>query len=121
MERGSAIIGYTQEHSSPLAADHHSICKFASDTDKNYMCIKDVLKMMRPKIIFATEDNTGPSVLIPRSLTSILNRSTQGRADERRSSNIEAVKELQDILGVSHPSESELNASKAQKMKESYQ
>ena len=71
--------------------------------------------------MLATGDNTGPPALIQRSLTSILNRSTQGGANEGRFSNVEAAKELQDILGVTHSSESELDASKAQKMEGSCQ
>ncbi|KAL9018256.1 MAG: hypothetical protein Q9185_004422 [Variospora sp. 1 TL-2023] len=115
VERASAILGYPQEHSSPLAADHHSICKFVSNTDENYVCVKGVLKMMRSKIDFAA----GLPSALPasqRPLGTVSIRSTRDGAGERRSSAAEATKELQEILGVTYSLESELNARMAQKM-----
>ncbi|KAL8675701.1 MAG: hypothetical protein Q9224_007406, partial [Gallowayella concinna] len=115
VERASAILGYPQEHSSPLAADHHSICKFNSNTDENYVCVKGILKMMRSKIEIAT----GLSTALPatqRPLDSVSIQSAQDRAGEPRSSAAEATKELQEILGITYSVESDLNARKAQKM-----
>ncbi|KAL8853982.1 MAG: hypothetical protein Q9221_001105 [Calogaya cf. arnoldii] len=120
VERASAILGYPQEHSSPLAADHHSICKFANDRDENYVCVKGVLKMMRSKIDFASKLDTAPSA-IQRSLISDSNRSAHDGADERRSDAARTTKELQGILGITFSSESELNARNAQKMEGSCQ
>ncbi|KAL8643449.1 MAG: hypothetical protein Q9226_008364, partial [Calogaya cf. arnoldii] len=120
VERASAILGYPQEHSSPLVADHHSICKFANDRDENYVCVKGVLKMMRSKIDFATELNTALSA-IQESLISDSNRSAHGGADEGRSDAARTTKELQEILGITFSSESELNARNAQKMEGSCQ
>ncbi|KAL9035623.1 MAG: hypothetical protein Q9214_006494, partial [Letrouitia sp. 1 TL-2023] len=121
VERGSAVLGYPQEHSSPLAADHHSICKFASDTDEKYICVKGVLKMIRSKILLGTGDDTDPSAYVQKPLTSTLNPPTRGGPYERHSSNAGIAKELQDILGVSDSTESEFNTSKAQMLEGSCQ
>ncbi|CAL8574483.1 hypothetical protein XPA_000443 [Xanthoria parietina] len=120
VERASAILGYPQEHSSPLVADHHSICKFASDSDENYICVKGILKMVRSKIDFATRLSIAP-LAAQASRSSVSLRSGQGGADERRTGAAEMMKELQEVLGISFSSESELNARKAQKMEGSCQ
>ena len=45
VEKESATLGYPQELSSPLNADHHSICKFKNRDDTNYMIVKGMLKL----------------------------------------------------------------------------
>ncbi|OAF56412.1 hypothetical protein VC83_06681 [Pseudogymnoascus destructans] len=40
VEKESGILGYPQETSMPLNADHHSICKFESPVDANYVTVR---------------------------------------------------------------------------------
>ena len=121
MEKGSAVLGYPQEYSSPLAADHHGICKFASHTDEKYVCLKYVLKMIRSKIILGTGDNNGPPAHVQNPLTSVSNQLMEREVDKRRSSYAEAAQTLQDILGVSDSIESDFNTRRAQKLEGSCQ
>lgn len=121
MEKGSAILGYPQEHSSPLAADHHGICKFASDTHENYICLKSVLKMMRSKVLTRAGHSTDQPLQAPTSISSLRYRPAQEGLDEGRSENAETAKELRDILGVLDSTNTEYNASKAQKFEGSCQ
>jgi len=44
VEKESGILGYPQETSVPLDADHHTICKFESRNDPNYIKVKNILK-----------------------------------------------------------------------------
>ena len=106
------MLGYPQEYSSPLVADHHGVCKFPSDADEKYVCVKNVLMMIRSKLL----SETGNS-----SLTNIINRPSQRGADERRSSNLEIARDLRDILGISDSTELEFNIKKTQRLKGSCQ
>ncbi|KAL8804696.1 MAG: hypothetical protein Q9182_002388 [Xanthomendoza sp. 2 TL-2023] len=115
VERASAILGYPQEHSSPLAADHHSICKYASNTDENFVCVKGFLKIMRSKIEIATGLSTALHAT-EEPLGSAPIPSAPDGASERPSSAAEVTKGLQELLGIIYPVESDLNAKKSQKM-----
>ena len=50
MERDSAVLDYPNEISSPLNADHHTVCKFASPHDSNYANVKNVIRATISKI-----------------------------------------------------------------------
>ena len=50
VEKESAVLGYSQETSNPLNADHHTICKFQSREDANYMSVKNMLKSWASKL-----------------------------------------------------------------------
>lgn len=76
--------------------------------------------MVRSKIDFATRLSIAP-LAAQASRSSVSIRSGQGGADERRTGAAEMMKELQEVLGISFTSESELNARKAQKMEGSCQ
>lgn len=39
----SAILGYPKEQQVPMSADHRSICKFETQTDPNYVIIRNAL------------------------------------------------------------------------------
>ena len=43
LDKDSAILGYSKEISRPLYADHHSICKYASPEDANYVNVRNAL------------------------------------------------------------------------------
>ena len=45
VEKESAILGYPQELSNSLNADHHSICKFRNRDDPNYVTVIGLLKL----------------------------------------------------------------------------
>ena len=49
-EKESGVLGYTHELSSPLNADHHSICKVKSKEDDNDKHVKDVLKLWASRL-----------------------------------------------------------------------
>ena len=46
VERDSAILDYPHEISSPLNANHSTICKYVSRTDANYVSVRNVLKTL---------------------------------------------------------------------------
>ena len=50
VERESAVLGYPNEISSPLIADHHTICKYPSNLDQNYVNVRNVLKSLVEKL-----------------------------------------------------------------------
>lgn len=49
VERDSAILGYFNEISAPLNADHARVSKYPSPQDPNYMTVKNVIKSMVEK------------------------------------------------------------------------
>lgn len=50
VEKESGVLGYPQETSNPLNADHHTICKFKSREDGNYISVKSMLKLWASKL-----------------------------------------------------------------------
>jgi WD40 repeat protein len=42
--KDSALLGYGNEESRPLEADHHTVCKFKNEDDSKYIIVRDVLK-----------------------------------------------------------------------------
>lgn len=50
VEKESGVLGYPQEISNPLNADHHSICKFKNRDDGNYISVKNMIKMWASKL-----------------------------------------------------------------------
>ena len=46
LEKDSSILGYPGEISKPLDADHHNVCKYASQQDPNYISVRNVLKSL---------------------------------------------------------------------------
>ena len=50
VEKESGVLGYPQEISSPLNADHHTICKFKSREDGSYISVKSMLKLWASKL-----------------------------------------------------------------------
>ena len=51
VEQPSATLGYPEEGSAPLFADHHHICKFSSSVDPNYVTVTNTLVTMVEKIL----------------------------------------------------------------------
>lgn len=46
VEKDSAVLGYPDEVSMAMKADHHTICKFPSREDVNYINLRNLLKTM---------------------------------------------------------------------------
>lgn len=49
MEKTSAVLDYPREISSPLNADHQSVCKFDGPRDANYIAVRNILKLVTSK------------------------------------------------------------------------
>ena len=45
VDKESAILGYPNEMSSALNADHHGMSKYSSPSDANYVHVRNVLRM----------------------------------------------------------------------------
>ncbi len=67
VEKESAVLGYPQEISNPLNADHHSICKFKSRDDGNYISVKNMLNLWASKVsqLRAPSESSGLKSIIP--------------------------------------------------------
>ena len=50
VEKESGVLGYPQETSNPLNADHHTICKYRSREDGNYISVKNMLRLWALKL-----------------------------------------------------------------------
>jgi WD40 repeat protein len=86
VEKESGILGYPQESSSPLNADHHTICKFENREDPNYITIRNLIKYWasRPKFRvnkLPTSDHSAGHLNLP---------------------------EIQRVLGINEPAQSDL-------------
>lgn len=49
VEKDSAVLGYPDEVPMAMKADHHTICKYPSREDVNYINLRNVLKTMVDK------------------------------------------------------------------------
>lgn len=50
VEKGSAILGYPQEKTAQLDADHHGVCKFKNPDDPKYILVRNMLKWLAASI-----------------------------------------------------------------------
>ncbi|KAL9613168.1 MAG: hypothetical protein Q9167_002288 [Letrouitia subvulpina] len=105
VEKNSAILDYPQEKSSPLNADHHSICKFENTRDGNFIKVKNMIQFMMSKLPSNSKypASKGPNK-IPPPTTSISGHR------ERSLSTVKIIKRLEDILGVREPPEHDFKA-----------
>ena len=51
VSKDSSHLGYSEEKSIPLEADHHDVCKFSSREDTNYRSVISVLKTITSKYV----------------------------------------------------------------------
>ncbi|KAL9597144.1 MAG: hypothetical protein Q9179_004364 [Wetmoreana sp. 5 TL-2023] len=51
LEKDSAILGYSDEISRPLYADHHGVCKYSSPEDANYVSVRNALGSLVEEIV----------------------------------------------------------------------
>ena len=49
LEKDSSILGYPDEVSKALDADHHNVCKYTSQQDPNYVSVRNALKSLVSK------------------------------------------------------------------------
>ena len=69
VEKESGVLGYPQETSNPLNADHHTICKFKSRGDGNYISVKNLLKFWTSKLSDGRASSRYYELQFPRVLT----------------------------------------------------
>ncbi|KAL8833153.1 MAG: hypothetical protein Q9170_004455 [Blastenia crenularia] len=50
LEKDSSILGYPDEVSKPLDADHHNVCKYASQQDPNYVSVRNALRSVLRRV-----------------------------------------------------------------------
>jgi hypothetical protein len=50
VDKESAVLGYPNETSSALNADHHGMSKFRNTGDANYIHVRNVLRMFLKEI-----------------------------------------------------------------------
>ncbi|KAL8888657.1 MAG: hypothetical protein Q9192_006143, partial [Flavoplaca navasiana] len=48
LEKDSSILGYPNEVSKALNADHHNVCKYADRRDPNYISVRNAMKSLLP-------------------------------------------------------------------------
>lgn len=58
LEKDSSVLGYPGEVSKPLDADHHTVCKFDSTEDPNYVTVRNYLKTHMGKLFLRQSSRT---------------------------------------------------------------
>ncbi|EKG17144.1 hypothetical protein MPH_05598 [Macrophomina phaseolina MS6] len=51
VDKDSSVLGYPNEISRPLNADHHGVCKYSSSKDANYLSVRNALKTLTTRFI----------------------------------------------------------------------
>ncbi|KAB5570698.1 NACHT and WD domain protein [Coniochaeta sp. 2T2.1] len=92
VDRNSAVLGYENEGSCHMDADHHTICKFATTDDSGYKDIKGLLLRLMKK----TDSPERPRAL------------QQHAEDERSRTMSYSLKHLAHVLGQEDTSEDDL-------------
>ncbi|KAL9632534.1 MAG: hypothetical protein Q9204_003747 [Flavoplaca sp. TL-2023a] len=62
LEKDSSILGYPNEVSKALDADHHNVCKYANQQDPNYISVRNALKSLLRKSIKPEPPRPSPSM-----------------------------------------------------------
>ncbi|KAL8911682.1 MAG: hypothetical protein Q9172_007630 [Xanthocarpia lactea] len=96
VEKESATLGYPQETSSGLNADHHTICKFQNREDNNYVIVRNTMRLWVGRLK-ARDKSTRPL----NSHTAPIHIDTP-------------ISHITSILGVREAAENELNAHRSQ-------
>ncbi|TGJ81428.1 hypothetical protein E0Z10_g7346 [Xylaria hypoxylon] len=72
LEKDSSVLGYPEEISRPLQADHHDVCKFSSRMDPNYVAVRNAIKTLVTRFQEIKPEKPAkllnPSTLIDESL-----------------------------------------------------
>lgn len=61
LEKDSSILGYPDEVSKPLDADHHNVCKYTSQQDPNYVSVRNALRSVLRRV--STSDTTAHALV----------------------------------------------------------
>ena len=73
LDKESSILGYTEEISRPLNADHHGVCKYTSPEDSNYVSVRNALCSLMKKVPPRDMEATGaPAIKVIKDLKEIL-------------------------------------------------
>ncbi|KAK0705839.1 hypothetical protein B0T21DRAFT_353139 [Apiosordaria backusii] len=92
LDKATSITGYPNETPTPLIANHHTVCKFASPEDPNYVAVIGAIR------------SVAGSPSLP--LTSYSDIDSDGPIPE------EDVQTLSDLLGITGPPEEDLVSSR---------
>ena len=60
LEKDSSVLGYPGETSKALNADHHSVCKYDSPSDPNYIAVRNALTSLVSNIISTSKPDKPP-------------------------------------------------------------
>ncbi|KIW37401.1 uncharacterized protein PV06_10444 [Exophiala oligosperma] len=77
--RDSAILGYENEQTRGLNADHHTICKFENDRDPSFKIVRDVVKGLVEK--FSTDVIKPAGTTNPRTISLVKRALGMSRTD----------------------------------------
>ncbi|KAI9690720.1 MAG: hypothetical protein M1820_009872 [Bogoriella megaspora] len=99
VEKDSAILQYPKEISSPLHADHHTICKYRNLTDPNYVIVRNTLRYW-----------------IAKSVLEEVIAETKALSE-----NDDRMTRIRNILRIRESAEDDLNRVKSRVMQGSYQ
>ena len=50
VEKESGVLGYPQEISNPLNANHHTVCKYRNREDGNYISVRNILRLWASRL-----------------------------------------------------------------------
>ncbi|KAH0558740.1 hypothetical protein GP486_004616 [Trichoglossum hirsutum] len=111
VEKDSGVLGYPQETSSPLHADHHNVCKFKSREDRNYITVRNVLKLWASRIHPACAQITLVDFLglKPSNFYNANNPLVLSSNPNRPVSSVDLTKEIESVLGIHEPAEDDFN------------
>ena len=104
VKKESSILGYENEKSTDLDADHHTICKYSSRSSSNYQRVRSVLKTLVSAYL---ERGIGQKTSLNQLETRLISISgTQIQTTEC----LAAMRKVQSLLGVSNSPDEDLEA-----------
>ncbi|KAI9696263.1 MAG: hypothetical protein M1836_005816 [Candelina mexicana] len=106
VEKESATLGYPQELSNHLNADHHTICKFENSRDGNYISVQRMLRLWASEL-FQSSD------LAKAGETHLRNEGEPLTHVRRRSSTSGLAKNIEAVMGVRERAEDDFDALRA--------
>lgn len=56
VDKPTAVMGYPNETQTPLAANHHNVCKFTSTDDPNYASVVGALRSVASSVVLSNDD-----------------------------------------------------------------
>lgn len=115
MEKDSGVLGYPQEVSSALNADHHSVCKYKTQEDPNYVDVKNMIKWMISQLTVRGRNSS-----LSLGTLAVLTTLQESAHKQPGTSSLTNAKRLQDILGVEEVSDYDLSLYRGEAMDGSF-